>query len=89
MAWFKKHGAEHKVVQILLLNKGSKERSAKLELLPNKGNFHHNRKVLETGFGELILVRRPKQEIDLDDYGACSSCLGFYAKSDLYKRWPQ
>lgn len=51
----------------------------------NKGNFHHNRKVLETGFGELILIRRPKQEIDLDDYGACSSCLGFYATSDLYK----
>ena len=40
----------------------SKQISARLEILRNKGNHKHNKEVMDHGEGEIILARRPKNQ---------------------------
>lgn len=73
----------------LLLKKGSEERKKVLDKLRLKGNYHHNMNVLETGEGDLIVVRRPNaasaQTCKAVDFLACQHCLGFIRKKELWK----
>ncbi|XP_033640233.1 uncharacterized protein LOC117300650 isoform X1 [Asterias rubens] len=74
------------VAHIAALPVKSNERSKALELVRNRGNFFHNRMVLDTNEGEIILVRRPSpEEFDIEMYGPCPDCLGFYRRNDLWK----
>ncbi|XP_064647889.1 germ cell nuclear acidic protein-like [Lineus longissimus] len=90
------HKGEKEVKAILALeirkddSKTEKERkrtarNRSFEKLRNRGNFKHNQKVLDSGKGELILVRRPVGAFRVEDYGPCCYCLGFFLKSDLGK----
>ncbi|KAJ8312511.1 hypothetical protein KUTeg_009884 [Tegillarca granosa] len=81
-----KHHQEIDVCKMMALPLASKERKDKLKLIRYKGNFFHNKQVLDSQKGTLLVVRRPseKQEIDADNYGPCDFCLGFFMKDDLY-----
>lgn len=87
---FNKHENEEKVLEVKNLPIRSSERSRKLQLLRNQGNFRHNLNVLKNG-GELILVRRPsssKKVIYISDtrlYVSCNSCLGTYSKHEFWR----
>jgi len=85
--FFKKHKTEISVAKIMALPLGSKDRKKNLEILRNKGNFFHNKEVIDRGQGVMLLVRRPPEgkDVDIDAYAPCNLCLGFYSKSELYK----
>lgn len=53
--------------------------------LRNTGNHIHNTKVLREKRGELIVVYRSRSEQSPHNYVTCSHCLGYYAKTDLWK----
>uniref|UniRef100_A0A1B6C269 Uncharacterized protein n=1 Tax=Clastoptera arizonana TaxID=38151 RepID=A0A1B6C269_9HEMI len=56
-----------------------------------KGDYNHNKEVIATGEGELILVRRPtdteKQMHTFEDYGLSTNCLGFMLKVHLWHHY--
>ena len=66
---------------------GSKEKKRHLEKLRLLGNYHHNMSVLETGEGDLIVIRRPSpgEACTADDFPPCQHCLGFIRRQDLWK----
>ena len=82
-----KHGNEREVAIALSYEKGSPQRLKHLEKLRLSGNYHHNLNVLETGSGQLIVVRRPSntEKCNPDDYLPCTFCLGFIRRQDLWK----
>lgn len=83
-----KHQSEREVAIALSFNKGSTERKSHLEKLRLLGNYHHNLTVLETGKGELIVMRRPSssnQKSRAEDFLPCPSCCGFLKRQDLWK----
>ena len=49
------------------------------------GTYNQNMKVLERGFGELIVKRCPPQEVPYTSYLPCEHCLDFYFKKDLHR----
>ncbi|KAJ8048984.1 Breast cancer type 1 susceptibility protein-like [Holothuria leucospilota] len=64
------HAEEREVAQALSWKTNSKDRSAPWELIRKKGDFYHNTKVLQTGSGNLIVVRRSSKGNDTEaDYG--------------------
>ena len=65
----------------------SKEKKRHLEKLRLLGNYHHNMSVLETGEGDLIVIRRPSpgEACTADDFQPCQYCLGFIRRQDLWK----
>jgi hypothetical protein len=52
-----KHKEEKEVAVALSFRKKSKERKKELTRLRLKGDYHHNMNMLETGEGELVVVR--------------------------------
>lgn len=83
-----KHQSEREVAIALSFNKGSTERKRHLEKLRLLGNYHHNLTVLETGKGELIVMRRPSssgEKSSPEDFLPCPSCCGFLKRHDLWK----
>ena len=82
-----KHKAESQVAEALLHNKNSPERKKRLTKLRLKGDYHFNMTTLETGEGELIVVRRPGEgeSCTISDFLPCEYCLGFMKKWDLWK----
>ena len=59
-----------------------------LEKLRLLGNYHHNLTALETGKGELIVMRRPSssgEKSSPEDFLPCPSCFGFLKRHDLWK----
>lgn len=83
-----KHQSEREVAIALSFNKGSTERKRHLEKLRLLGNYHHNLTVLETGKGELIVMRRPSSSSEKsspEDFLPCPSCCGFLKRHDLWK----
>jgi hypothetical protein len=52
-----------------------------------KGDYHHNMNMLETGEGELVVVRWPGQDVrcNAEDFLPCEFCLGFMRRRDLWK----
>lgn len=79
------HSTEIEVAEILSLNKKSKERSKKWEILRNKGNHAHNVQVLQKGSGYIIPVKRPTFLVSASLYLPCKQCLGYYVGSDMWK----
>ena len=78
------HQKEEDIIKIASLTK--KERKVSLELLRSRGDFYHNIKVLQTG-GELKVFRRPleSERVSASSYTPCTSCLGFFLKSELWR----
>ena len=62
-------------------------RKCHLEQLRLRGNYHHNMTVLETGEGDLIVVRHPSpvESCTADDFLPCQHCFGFIKRYDLWK----
>jgi len=82
-----KHSSESEVAQFLSYQKGSTKRKLLIKQLTNKGNFHHNINVLESGKGVIVPRKRP-QEADkmmAQHYSPCEYCLGFFVSSELWK----
>ncbi|KAJ8043557.1 hypothetical protein HOLleu_10700 [Holothuria leucospilota] len=79
------HKDEPAVARILALQNG--DRKKHLDILRNRGNFYHNQRVLETGEGEIILMRRPAdgKEGSYMDYGPCPKCLGYVLLEDMWR----
>ncbi|XP_028418000.1 uncharacterized protein LOC114542728 [Dendronephthya gigantea] len=83
-----RHKDEADVVSALTYTKNSVNRKKALTKLRLQGDYHHNMNTLETGEGELIIVRRPGQDekkCDIHDFLPCEFCLGFFRKWDLWK----
>ncbi|XP_072032945.1 uncharacterized protein [Amphiura filiformis] len=79
------HADELAVAKINASPKG-KHRTQQLDLLRHKGNYYHNDKVLKTGIGELILLRRPCDSYyNYDDYTPCPNCLGYVHVDNLWR----
>ncbi|KAF6023222.1 hypothetical protein EB796_018470 [Bugula neritina] len=53
--------------------------------LINLGNYKYNTKVIQAGYGELIVVRMPDTYKHAADYLPCYLCLGFYSRDTLYR----
>ena len=70
-----KHQSEREVAIALSFNKGSTERKKHLEKLRLLGNYHHNLTVLETGKGELIVMRRPSSSSEKSRFSSLSVLL--------------
>ena len=80
-----KHKVECQVAEALLHKKNSPERKKRLTKLRLRGDYHFNMTTLETGEGELIVVRRPGQgeSCTINDFLPCEYCLGFMKNWDL------
>ena len=71
-----KHQSEREVAVALSFSKGSTERKRHLEKLRLLGKYHHNLTVLETGKGELIVMKRPSSSSEKsspEDFLPCPS----------------
>ncbi|XP_058255761.1 uncharacterized protein si:ch211-266o15.1 isoform X2 [Hemibagrus wyckioides] len=79
------HAKEKDVAHFLSLPMGSKTRHCLLKQLRNRGNYHHNIKVQQTGNGEIIPLRRQKKDNSLNSYQPCAHCLGFFLQRDLWR----
>ena len=78
------HKNEAEVQEALKMTK--KEGSEQFAKMKNEGNYKRNMHVLESGSGELLLTRRPKQSgIDVSKFRPCPGCFGFMLVSDLNK----
>ncbi|KAI7789871.1 hypothetical protein IRJ41_021112, partial [Triplophysa rosa] len=64
---------------------GSKQRKSLLEQLRNKGDFKHNRKVLEKGRGQIVTWKQPSEQASVKDYLPCPYCFGMFKKNDLWR----
>lgn len=64
-----------------------KKRQAQFTRLRLKGNHFHNVRVLQTGQGQLLVLRRPKEgkAHSTQDYTPCPDCLGYVYQRDLWK----
>ena len=85
---FAVHSSNERVSDIRLLTKRSKERSVRLELLTNEGNFKHNVQVMKTGSGSLVVGRRVSQLSEHShnpmDYLPCEFCFKFVVNTYLW-----
>jgi len=81
----RKHHEETDVKILSELNSKSEAWKKTMALMRNKGNFKHNSSVIAKGLGELVVVRRPEKEAEVDysNYVPCADCLGFYSQYDL------
>ncbi|XP_077436699.1 cytoplasmic protein NCK2a isoform X6 [Vanacampus margaritifer] len=73
------------VAQVLALPKGSKERKKMLDKLRNKGNFEHNKDVMQSGTGLLKIKRKPKNKYDPKEYVHCIYCQGMFLRRVLWR----
>ena len=80
-----KHKNELKVAEALAYPKQSRKRHALWTELRHKGNFAANKPVLANRVGTFIPARRPKNDMDLNDYLPCPHCLGSYKRSTLWR----
>ncbi|XP_060083514.1 uncharacterized protein LOC132562769 [Ylistrum balloti] len=87
-----KHKDQMEVANVLALKKGSQSRALAWKKLRNMGNFQHNVLILSTPTHDqadddlqLIVDRRPKNAINMDEFLPCSFCLAFFRKRDLWR----
>lgn len=84
----KRHGNEEFVNDLMAIPSGNPKRRKLMQLLRNRGNFEHNKKVIRSG-GYLIVSQRPTKSKDItskiDLYVACSRCYGFYHRDEIYR----
>lgn len=77
------HSDKKEVEKIFKLRKNSKGRRASIQTIRKKGNFLHNKNVLNNKTGVLLTTKRPSSRIDSCEYLPCEKCLGFYRKTGL------
>lgn len=84
----KKHTSEELVNDLLELPNGNAKRRKLMQLIRNRGNFEHNKMVLQNG-GFLIVSQRSTKTRNISDnidlYVACSHCYGFYHRDEIYR----
>ncbi|XP_076092695.1 uncharacterized protein LOC143064064 [Mytilus galloprovincialis] len=92
-----KHMEEQEVKEIIKLDisnssseekkKIMKDRKRMIDLLRLKGCHQHNMKVNQSKTGEIILARRilTSESFDIEKYGACPSCLGWFLISNFQR----
>ncbi|KAM9765903.1 uncharacterized protein ACNS7B_003023 isoform 2-T2 [Menidia menidia] len=56
-----------------------------LESLRNKGDWEHNKKVLEEGQGEIVTWKRPSTEGNVKDYLPCQHCFAMFKRTELWR----
>ena len=78
------HASEKDVIQYLSC-KDLRTRKALVVRLRNFGNHLHNRKVLRSGEGNIVVCGRMRDQSELDEdcYLPCVYCLGYYSKPSL------
>lgn len=81
----RKHAKETEVAQALSKPKGTKARRILFDHLRNKGNYHHNIKIISKGSGEIVTVRQPTKNTNWQDYLPCQHCHGFFKRKELWK----
>lgn len=79
----RRHQSEEDVRKVVSLPPLSIARKTAVSKLRNLGNFMYNKTILQNGGGLLVVHRPSKVDRHVDRYAACSSCYGFYKKSDL------
>ncbi|XP_051263456.1 uncharacterized protein LOC127367551 isoform X23 [Dicentrarchus labrax] len=79
------HQNKPEVAQAVSFPKGSKERRMHLEHLRNRGNFAHNIDVLNSGVGNLVPRKQPKQDCQAKNFLHCIYCHGFFTKKVLWR----
>jgi hypothetical protein len=81
------HGKkEPEVTQACSHPKQSKERRAAFEILRNRGNYLHNKEVMDIGEGEIVVERRSKDRPESIEAAAlCPYCFGLFGKQTLHR----
>ncbi|XP_053385481.1 uncharacterized protein LOC123538701 [Mercenaria mercenaria] len=79
------HGEEHEVAKVCNMKKGSAERRKAWIRLAAKGNFAHNNKVKQQGFGIIIPKYRTSQVKEEKRYLPCEYCTAYIIDRDLWK----
>lgn len=67
------------------LRKNSKQRLHILEVLRNRGNYKHNKLVLNNGSGLIKVKRRPKYGVDAQKFEHCMYCKALYMRRELWR----
>lgn len=80
------HNEEREVKAAMALP-NNEEKQAAFDRLRLRGNHFYNVKALQTGQGNLLVMRRPKQGLEhkTDEYMPCPDCLGYIYRRDLWK----
>ena len=74
---FRQHHSDEQEVKNLK-EMPAKEASLEKMRLKLLGDHQNNVKVLEAGFGTLLIARKPKWDAIVADYGPCPHCKGWY-----------
>ena len=89
------HGNEPEVARILALKPLTEkcplkmksliaERKRLFGILRNRGNHQYNIGLLEKGEGEVILIRHPTSDLNVDDFRPCPDCQGWLVKTRMW-----
>lgn len=73
------------VAKAVAFPKGSKKRRLLLEHLRNRGNFAHNVEVLNTGSGNLVPRKLPRNVSQAENFLHCIFCQGLFARKVLWR----
>ncbi|XP_052445508.1 uncharacterized protein LOC127987297 isoform X1 [Carassius gibelio] len=79
------HENKSDVARALSFPKGSKERKNQLDYIRNRGNYAHNAAVMESGKGELVPFKRPRKEVQGEDFMHCAYCQGLFTRKVLWR----
>ncbi|XP_022089282.1 uncharacterized protein LOC110978527 [Acanthaster planci] len=80
-----RHEDKVMVKEIQALELKSLERREKITELRNKGNFHHNLLVWQSGTGEIVPRKRPIEDEAASNYLPCEFCQGCFKREGLWK----
>lgn len=80
-----KHNNEIEVGKALAYKKGSRERKNELHQLLHRGDFKHNKSVIDSKNGFLIPARRQSITDNIDKFTTCEECFGLFLKKDLWR----
>ena len=79
------HAEEDEVIQINACTDMT-EKNRRLSLLRYRGNFEHNKRVIQKGRGQLIVGRRSvNAQYTASDFLPCPHCLVFVLRFDLHR----
>ncbi|MEQ2222974.1 hypothetical protein ILYODFUR_032022 [Ilyodon furcidens] len=81
----RKHKDESDVAYAFSFPTGSKRRKMLLESLRNRGDWEHNKQVLEEGEGEIVTWKRPSKKGDVKDYLPCRHCFAMLKRTELWR----
>lgn len=81
----RKHMEESDVSSAFNFPAGSKQRKILLEVIHTKGDWEHNKSVLEGGDGEMITWKRLSKKAHIEDYLPCQHCYAMFKRKEL---WP-